>query len=114
MGVPKPKGSESEDDFVSRCMGDSHMKTTYTDQDQRLAVCFSTFRESNKAIIIEKINKVLVDLGSYVLKEESAQKQEEKNAIGLLQSIQDQMQEIVEIKREQYEEMEVDKGHKKK
>src|SRR5262249_13445649 len=32
---------ESEKDFIARCMGNPTMKSDYTDQKQRLAVCFS-------------------------------------------------------------------------
>ena len=48
MPIPKPRTGESEDAFVSRCMGDETMKDEYPAQGQRLAVCFNTFKEHNK------------------------------------------------------------------
>ena len=39
----EPNASESEDDFISRCMGDEKMKSEYPDEEQRLAVCYSYF-----------------------------------------------------------------------
>jgi HK97 family phage major capsid protein len=43
MPVPTPNDGESEQDFVSRCMGDDAMQEY--DQDQRAAVCYSAFRD---------------------------------------------------------------------
>jgi hypothetical protein len=43
MPVPKPRSGESEDDFASRCMGDDSMQEY--DQEQRAAICYSTYRE---------------------------------------------------------------------
>jgi hypothetical protein len=39
----EPNPSESEDDFIGRCMGDEKMKSEYPDEEQRLAVCYSYF-----------------------------------------------------------------------
>ena len=41
-----PRSDESEDDFISRCMGDSKMVSEYPDEKQRLAVCYSYFEGS--------------------------------------------------------------------
>lgn len=38
-----PNPSESEDDFIGRCMGSSKMISEYPDQEQRLAVCYSYY-----------------------------------------------------------------------
>ena len=38
--LPTPSG-ESEDEFISRCMGDDQMNKEFPDQDQRYAVCIS-------------------------------------------------------------------------
>lgn len=43
MPVPEPGDDESEDEFVSRCM--SAISDEY-DQEQALAICYSTYRES--------------------------------------------------------------------
>lgn len=38
--LPTPSG-ESEDVFISRCMGDDQMVKEFPDQDQRAAVCYA-------------------------------------------------------------------------
>ena len=39
MPLPTPNKDESQDDFLSRCMGDGLMNEEYPDDDQRHAVC---------------------------------------------------------------------------
>jgi len=48
MPIPKPKGNESERNFIKRCMGNPTMKKEFPKQKQRLAVCFSNFRKKKK------------------------------------------------------------------
>jgi len=43
MPIPQPTPKESENDFISRCMSDEKMKSEYTDDAQRYAVCASQF-----------------------------------------------------------------------
>ena len=43
MPIPQPTPKESENDFISRCMSDEKMKSDYTDEVQRYAVCASQF-----------------------------------------------------------------------
>jgi len=40
----EPNPSESENDFIGRCMGSSKMVGEYPDQEQRLAVCYSYYQ----------------------------------------------------------------------
>ena len=42
--LPTPSG-ESEDEFISRCMGDADMNKEFPDQEQRAAVCYSQWRD---------------------------------------------------------------------
>jgi len=42
MPLPEPKG-ESQQEFISRCM--SELQTEFPDQEQRLAVCYTQWRE---------------------------------------------------------------------
>lgn len=42
--MPTPKQGEKEKDFVSKCMGSDEMQKY--DQDQRVAICYSKFREA--------------------------------------------------------------------
>jgi hypothetical protein len=44
MPLPKPRKQESEQEFVSRCMGDDMMNKDFKDQKQRAAVCYSQFK----------------------------------------------------------------------
>lgn len=53
--MPSPRKNETEDAFVSRCMGDSESKTDFPDRDQRLAFCFSRFKQAKENEIISKI-----------------------------------------------------------
>ena len=39
MPIPRPTSSETEKDFIKRCMSDSVMVSEFPDVDQRLAVC---------------------------------------------------------------------------
>ena len=39
MPIPRPTSSETEKDFIDRCMSDSVMVSEFPDADQRLAVC---------------------------------------------------------------------------
>lgn len=48
MPLPKPKADETQEQFVSRCMSDNQMMIEYKRQDQRLAVCYVTWRDRNK------------------------------------------------------------------
>lgn len=43
MPIPQPTPKESENDFISRCMSDEKMKSEYTDEAKRYAVCASQF-----------------------------------------------------------------------
>jgi hypothetical protein len=46
MPIPQPNKRENKQEFVMRCMGDDTMIKEFPKQDQRLAVCSSTFEES--------------------------------------------------------------------
>lgn len=48
MPIPKPNIGEGEEQFMTRCMGNDSMQAEYPDQDQRVAVCLSNFREGGK------------------------------------------------------------------
>src|SRR5215468_905116 len=48
MPIPKPNKGENQADFISRCMSDSVMKADYP-QNQRLAVCFSSWKTAKTA-----------------------------------------------------------------
>ena len=45
MPLPTPRGDESEQDFVSRFMGDEEAVSKFPDETQRAAVAYSTYRD---------------------------------------------------------------------
>lgn len=47
MPLPTPREGETQDEFVSRCMGDETMRQDFADQEQRSAVCFRQWREAH-------------------------------------------------------------------
>lgn len=49
MPLPKPRASENESDFVTRCVIDPEIIREYGSQEQRLGVCYSLY--SQKALI---------------------------------------------------------------
>lgn len=54
MPLPKPNSGESEDEFVSRCMGNDTMVSDFPDQGQRAAVCYSQFRGKSEDKMYER------------------------------------------------------------
>jgi len=60
MPIPKPKSSESREQFFSRCMGDNTMTSEYPNKDQRLAVCAGSYnaqKNSNENDTKEQIRR---------------------------------------------------------
>ena len=53
MPIPKPNSGESETDFMARCMDNSTMRTEYSQRDQRVAVCLSSYRDGKKETVID-------------------------------------------------------------
>jgi len=49
MPLPLPKKNEKQKAFVARCMNDSITKKEHPDTKQRVAVCFSQWRKSQKS-----------------------------------------------------------------
>ena len=48
MPIPKPFSGESEDNFITRCMGDPIMQSEYGGSEQRLAVCNDAYSSEAK------------------------------------------------------------------
>lgn len=48
MPMIKPSKKETEQEFVSRCMGDDMMNEDFKDSKQRAAVCYSQYRKRLK------------------------------------------------------------------
>ena len=56
MPIPKPSGSETEKEFIKRCMADDIMVSEYTDIDQRFIVCVSSFNENTNDVKVAEQN----------------------------------------------------------
>jgi hypothetical protein len=48
MPLPIPNKQEEQSKFVSRCMTDDIMKSEYSDDKQRAAVCYSQYKSRKK------------------------------------------------------------------
>lgn len=48
MPLPKPYGSETQGEFMSRCTDDDKVRTEFPDNDQRVAVCLSQAKKGEK------------------------------------------------------------------
>lgn len=85
MPIPRPrmgKDPEKEDKFIARCMGTELMKKEYPKNVQRLAVCYSSWRET-KGIKKEdntedKMNDLRKKLSKIKLEQRTLAKQLEK------------------------------------
>lgn len=45
MPILKPNSNETRDEFIGRCMGDSKMNDEFPDNDQRAAICNTSWKE---------------------------------------------------------------------
>jgi hypothetical protein len=57
MPIPNPTSSETEKEFIKRCMADNTMVSEYTDIDPRFAVCVSSFNENTNNVKAAEQNK---------------------------------------------------------
>ena len=46
--MPYPKKGETRDKYIPRCAGNSEMNSKFPDRKQRLAVCYSYWKNRNK------------------------------------------------------------------
>ena len=53
MPIPKPIGGETESEFMARCMDDRTMLAEYSQRDQRVAVCLSSYRDGKKETVMD-------------------------------------------------------------
>jgi len=54
MPIPKPNSGEAESDFMARCMDDRTMLAEYSQRDQRVAVCLSSYRDGKKETVMDE------------------------------------------------------------
>lgn len=71
MPIPKPNVGESENAFMARCMDNDSMQAEYPSQDQRVAVCLSSFRGKNKGTEMTDAAENLPDIEDEFLEDES-------------------------------------------
>jgi hypothetical protein len=45
MPIPTPKPTETQKEFVQRCMSDEIMNNEYPDKDQRYSVCIMQYKK---------------------------------------------------------------------
>ena len=50
MPLPLPRGDESEQEFVSRFMGDEEAVSKFPDETQRAAVAYQTYRDEEEMV----------------------------------------------------------------
>ena len=48
MPIPKPYNNETEKDYMQRCISSNAIQNDYSNNDQRVAVCLSTFRDKKE------------------------------------------------------------------
>lgn len=53
MPIPTPNKNEEKKDFIQRCMSDDKMASEYTNTDQRLAVCSTSYEERLSKVNLE-------------------------------------------------------------
>jgi hypothetical protein len=46
--MPSPQPDEKQYDFIHRCMGDPEANKTFPEQEQRVAFCYSQWRDRFK------------------------------------------------------------------
>lgn len=60
MPIPQPSKGEKENDFISRCMGNSTMSKEYPDQKQRSAICFDSWKNSKESVKRDEKGRIIV------------------------------------------------------
>ena len=55
MPIPKPNGSQNEEEYIGVCMANPSMNADYPDNSQRYAICISTWQDRNKNTTIEGV-----------------------------------------------------------
>jgi len=61
--IPQPGSSESETDFMARCMGNETMGDEFPDHDQRLAVCMRTWTDAHGRANRDMIEHRVIQFG---------------------------------------------------
>ena len=62
MPIPKPEGNETEEEFVSRCIGDIFDEYG---QEQSAAICYNTYRTETNMGVAKRIKSLLAQESKY-------------------------------------------------
>ena len=57
MPLATPAAGEQRDNFISRCMSNDTMQKEFSDQKQRLAVCYSQWRKVHGGTKLKEAKK---------------------------------------------------------
>lgn len=72
MPIPTPNQDETHDEFISRCMADETMVDEYSDEDQRFAVCETSWEDRDKENSKMSDNKMLIKALEFAVKQDDA------------------------------------------
>lgn len=61
VALVAPGASETQDEFISRCMGDDKMNSEFPEQSQRAAVCYAYWDEKQEKINVNMVSAILKD-----------------------------------------------------
>ena len=53
--MPSPRKDEKERQFISRCVSSNEAKKSFPDQKQRVAFCYSQWKNKSKATRMEEL-----------------------------------------------------------
>lgn len=62
MPIPNPKSEETEDQFVSRCIGEIYDEYG---QEQSAAICYNTYRTETNMSVAKRIKSLLAQEQKY-------------------------------------------------
>lgn len=62
--MPSPKGKEKKKDFIARCMGDEEMKEKFSNNKQRVAVCYSYWNKAKNEDFKVKVKSYIREFKS--------------------------------------------------
>lgn len=109
MPIPAPRGKESKDDFISRCISTLSDKGEFDSQDQRVAVCFDAWRDAKENKLMKKIRvkeefqlpgtSIILEKGDVILIEQDSPLNQDTEAEvrGMLQSKKEAVDMIMDL-----------------
>jgi hypothetical protein len=87
MPLPTPRGDESEQDFVSRFMGNDQAINDFPDETQRAAVAYSTYRDEDEEMAELELGGVsILEVGEAKGHDLFVDKKSLESALGIMKS----------------------------